>query len=151
MPQTSSTNMLDQLLYNTQITPWNPTRIGTIEDDNGIYTGEIMPSLMEHGHGVKKYINGDVHEGMWVYGSPWGQGILIRSNGDKIEGLFYGTDIIDATVNYANGDVYTGRLCLVQPHGNGVRKLHNGGEIKAYFQNGHVVGTAEFLNHRHEQ
>ncbi len=143
MSSKNKTDEQDKSLSKDKKCSRSPNSIGTRNDEKGIYEGGLFSSTIEHGFGIMKYTDGTIYEGMWVNSKHWGKGRLLKPNGDHIEGAFFESDIIDATLNYANGDVYKGNLSQELPNGYGILNKQSIGEISAYFKNGEIVGEVK--------
>jgi hypothetical protein len=67
-----------------------------------------------------KYDNGDIYEGNWKDGKPWGQGTMKYANRDIYIGNWEnGKPWGEGTMNYANRDIYIGNWENGKRHGKG--------------------------------
>jgi len=56
-----------------------------VEDENGVYEGDMMKGL-KNGRGVMKFRNGDIYTGYWKNNMMDGEGTMVYSNGEKYHG-----------------------------------------------------------------
>ena len=124
-------------------------QIGTIEDVNFIYHGEIENRLRhgvgkcdyfksgvyngefqngkKEGRGVYKYVNGDIYDGEWKNGLSEGRGVYKFANGDIYDGeCKAGNSEGRGVKKWCNGDIYDGEWKANLKEGRGVQKYANG-------------------------
>ncbi len=54
--------------------------------DGSVYEGGVNEEGLPHGHGIYKWVNGDVYEGEWKHGQRHGHGVCSFSSGNKYDG-----------------------------------------------------------------
>tara|TARA_Y100000588_G_scaffold103585_1_gene112898 strand:- start:870 stop:1895 length:1026 start_codon:yes stop_codon:yes gene_type:complete len=111
------------LIWMLQVNAYAEIR-GTINYDDGVYTGEIVNG-MPNGQGTRTWASGEKYIGEWKDGKRHGQGTGERPNGDK----------------------YSGEWKDGKPHGYGFKTDADGartvGEFKAGYQDGYGLYTQE--------
>jgi hypothetical protein len=113
-----------------------------VEDENGVYEGDMMKGL-KSGRGVMKFRNGDIYTGYWKNNMMDGEGTMVYSNGEKYHGEWVkdrrngkGSHIFRDTTRF-EGEFFNDDM-----HGLGV----------FYYRNGSVYRECQFsLKVRHSK
>ena len=135
---------------------------GEIQDDNGIYTGDLNKGVFEglgtmqfadgrvysgdwenhlmHGEGNFQWTDGTAYAGQMSYGVIDGEGVVYYSNGSRYEGSFKnGLRFGTGTYYWVNGDTYIGEWKEDLPHGIGTWARGSTTTYIGTFDEGHFV------------
>ena len=133
------------------------TKYGTINDSDGVYTGQyfvknvcpddkVIKKTIKSGKGTMKYVNGDFYDGNWMDDTKTGKGIMKYANGDVYDGKWssngkYGKGIM----RYANGDIYEGEWFVDMIYGIGLMRYNNGNVYNGKFIPVKSLNTDRYL------
>lgn len=124
------------------------TGVGTVENENYIFTGDIVAGIPD-GMGTFNYKNGNSYTGSVSYGHPEGQGTYTWANGTWYSGTWTDGKITGyGTMSYEDGTIYEGDFVNAVAHGWGSVDMPNGNNYTGEFFNGnfHGQGTLTYAS-----
>jgi hypothetical protein len=91
---------------------------------------------MEHGKGLKVYVNGNRYRGMWANGLPDGHGVFTWANGDEYEGGLRNGQKEGKGILKKDGAIYEGNFSKDKYQGEGRLRINNTLEYTGTFNEG---------------
>jgi lysozyme len=98
-----------------------------------------------HIHVTRTLDNGALFSGYWKMGEPFGEGVLITTAGELIEGVWDDDGHLNSGVVIAREFTYMGALKDYLPQGYGVCHYKNGTKYFGFWENGVKNGLGKLL------
>ena len=110
-----------------------------------LYYGETSSDKNPHGFGLLVKSEGSVIEGLWQHGSIHGEGLQVYTNGDSYVGNFDRGEVSGhgKFVNY-RGAIYDGQWRNLKQNGEGVETWTDGAVYTGHFVDGKKEGFGVF-------
>lgn len=96
-----------------------------------------------HIHVTKDFDDGSVFSGYWRMGEPFGEGVLVTSKGELIEGVWDDSGKLRSGVVVASDFTYMGGLENYLPQGYGACHYENGARYYGFWKRGEKNGLGK--------